>query len=135
MIDAGLAPQLARAVVRGLLPPEHALATIAIGAAGDADVADTIRRDEHLLGLYIDRLDLERGLAGVAIHDVALPMLRRREPPPRNAIRAAAHDVNGAHGFPLTEEDVEEELLELLRRLKAKALAGARPWRRWRYHG
>jgi hypothetical protein len=130
-----LPEQLARAVVRGFLPAEHALATLAVEAAGDdtRDLADAIRFKEHLLEQHLDRLDLERGLACVAIHDAALPMLRRREPPPRNAIRAVAHDVNGAHGFPLTEEDVEDALLELLRRLKAKALA-AQPWRRRRYH-
>ncbi len=142
---AALAVQLARPVVRGMLPTDQAHAALAAAAcraqregrmSPAADIEDSLRILCHLLQIQVEKLEIERTRVAAAIGTAVRPLLNRREP--RNRVRAEAHDVCADAGRPFTEAEVEELLLDEL--MKARLRAGVRPpepvpRRGRRYHG
>jgi hypothetical protein len=141
---AALTVSLARPVVRGLLPLEHAEATIAAVCArtaragtlaGNGDAADAFQFWTFMLSQHIDREDERRAMAADDIWRVALPMVRAGAG--RQRVRAEAHDVNSRRGFCFSEAEVEQVLLDHLHDMKdhaeakARATAPRRPMRRY----
>jgi hypothetical protein len=107
-----LAAELARPVARGYLTLTEAhtamltgtVAAERLGKLGRYKAVDVYRLQQHILGLRLEQLENKRA--------DAVSRIRRRVREhiaigkPRNAVRAEAHDVNGAAGFPLDEPDV-----------------------------
>jgi hypothetical protein len=105
------ARSMARPVVRGWMPRSHAYAAImATSFRTCGDDIPAMFRDfrfrRHLLDQEINRLDVARQLAEYRIGRLVWRMAD--EARAQNAIFAAAHNINGDAGFPLTEEEVTD---------------------------
>lgn len=107
---AALTQSLARPVTLGMLPAPHARAAVALAvlraAPPAADLAGMIHIWLHLLAAHIRRLEDQRDLLTHAIKRRLRPMIAARKP--WNQLMAAAHDLNGADGFPLAEAEVSD---------------------------
>lgn len=64
------------------------------------------RGAQHVLNLRIQDETLRRDLAAHAIARVMQPLLASLRP--SRMLLAEAHNINGARGFPLTEEEVTD---------------------------
>jgi hypothetical protein len=132
-----LAVSLARPVVRGMLPFDHAEAAIAatIGRAwrigilpDDTDPAGLIEVAWHILRLNIDLQENKRDAVISAIVRTVRPLIDKQNPShPRGFIRAEAHDINAEHGFLLSEAEVEEILVQQLHEWRARVMASQQP--------
>ena len=109
------AKRLARPVVRGWMPLEHAYANLLVASIqeeregridGTGNARDVFRFKRFLLQTEISRLEVQRDLAELRIKRLIKPLLAIRKP--SNAVFAEAHGVNGEAGFPLTEEEVTD---------------------------
>lgn len=105
---------LARPVARGWLSLTHAHTSLmadAFKAERDGDLDGCQPLDVWRIGCHLLSQQLERELVR---RDVAAAKVRRRLRPlialrrPRNVLLAEAHDVNGADGFPFTEEEITD---------------------------
>jgi hypothetical protein len=110
----GIAREMARPVARGDLPLVQADAAIICdtlqqersGALQGLKAPDVVRLKRFLLRGFVEREQVRRDLAEHRIRRLLAPMIAARKPP--NALLAEAHGVNGAAGFPLTEEEVTD---------------------------
>jgi hypothetical protein len=143
-----LAVSLARPVVRGMLPIDHAEAAIAaaIGRAWrigilpyDTDPEGLIGIANHILRLNIELQENKRDAVISEIMRKVRPLIDKRLPLGR--VRAEAHDVNADGGSLLTEAEVEEAIVHMLYQARARAQARSGvmppskpPWRPRRYH-
>ena len=139
-----LAVSLARPVVRGLLPIDHAGAAIAAAIArderagtspGSGTFAEKLAIVCHIMGLNIEREENRRAKAAHDIWQNARPMIQKGAA--RGAVRAQAHNINAEHNRAFEEHEVEDVLLDLLASMEARAKAEQRaksPWRPRRYH-
>jgi hypothetical protein len=110
----GLAREMGRPVARGEIPLAHADAALWVdtlqqerdGALGPLYACDVARFKRWLLRQEVERQQVARDLAAHRVRRAVAPMLaaHRRS----NAVLAEAHGVNGAAGFPLTEEEVTD---------------------------
>jgi hypothetical protein len=104
-----LAVELARPVARGLLPRSIADATILMTALrccdGRYDPIDTAQIAAFVLRRRARDMTMKRDVAESRIIHSLRPLIARREP--KNVLLHAAHDVNGAAGFPLSETEVD----------------------------
>lgn len=106
--------ELADPVARGSMPLTHAYAamlasTVAAERCGQLtpyQAPDVFRLQKHLLGQHLDRAETKRAVTEGRIVRVIKPMIAVRRP--SNAVLAEAHGVNGAAGFPLTEDEVTD---------------------------
>lgn len=107
-----LAAELARPVARGHLTrteADAALLAATLKAKRDGmtyDVRDVYRGLRHILSLHLEAEQRRRDLAAHRIRRRLKPLIAQRNPP--NVLLAEAHDVNGAAGFPLAEDDVTQ---------------------------
>lgn len=131
---AALATSLARPVVRGLMPLEHAEAAVAAACgkaardgtlAGNGDVADAIRIATHILHCTLTNHDTAVVLTSAAIDRVITPMIEKGVLIGR--IRAEAHNVNADRGTLMTEAQVEETVKTVLCRIEPRVRAPKRP--------
>jgi hypothetical protein len=115
------ARSLARPVARGLLALPHAQAGLRALAyrrardgtlEGDGDPEGAFAFANWLLDRHLQDERTQRGLVENRI-DFALRtkirLLRKS-----SALRAEAHDVNAALGFPLSEQEVDDRVAELM---------------------
>jgi hypothetical protein len=108
-----LAKQLAGPIARGRLPAGQATAALFVvslhleraGLLG-YDAIDVAQIAEHIAGLRNRNDAARRETTEGAIRRVMQPLLGIGAR--SNRLRAAAHDENGAAGFPLSEAEVEE---------------------------
>lgn len=113
--------ELARAVVRGYLLPAIAEAALVAIAARNTrtgidkrDLADAIRFDRHVFEHALDRAETAADTAQAAIVRATRWLAARRAP--SRVILDEAHNANKAHGFPLTERQVNAIAADALRR-------------------
>ena len=106
-----LAAALARPVARGYLTLTEAHAELLLAACHavrdgypDHDAAGIWRLQRHVLRLHLEAEERRRDLAEARVKHRLRPLIALRKPP--NVLRAEAHDVNGAAGFPLEEREV-----------------------------
>lgn len=104
-----LTQSLARPVSRGLLPAAHAYAAIVTAvaratAAGD-DLEGLVAFWWFILGEQVYALSGRRDVVVHKICRAIKPMILRQQR--SNAMRAEAHEINGATGFLLTETEVD----------------------------
>jgi hypothetical protein len=123
-----LATSLAKPVARGYLTLGQAHASLicrVLQAERDGDLAPYAATDvfsglRHVLGLNLENLERDRALAELRIRWRIRPMIAVRRP--SNVLRAEAHDLNGAAGFPLSEDEVDdiaaEEVWHSMSRIK-----------------
>jgi len=107
-----LAISLARPVVRGYLTPYDARCAIAVHTARAEregrlgyDPDHVISFGRFLLASQIKQLETKRSVTALHIVQRIRPLIATKRP--RNEVRAEAHDVNGAEGFPFAEPEVE----------------------------
>lgn len=110
----GLARELGRAVARDMLPLEEAYAAC-INAALEAERTDGLSHYNasdvcsflrFLVQDTAKREDERRMLARHRIRRTLQPLVAMHKP--SHILRAEAHGVNGAEGFPLTEPEVDD---------------------------
>jgi hypothetical protein len=114
----GIAREMGRPVARGEIPLVQADAaiicdTLAQERAGALDglkAPDVVRLKRFLLRQEMERHRVARELAAYRIERFIKPMIAARKPP--NALYAEAHGINGAAGFPLSEEEVTDIVRE-----------------------
>jgi hypothetical protein len=113
------ARDLARPVRRGLLALPQAQAGLRATChrlarqgqlAGDGDPEGWFAHLNWVLCREIDRQQAVADTVGGGIGRRTREMIRARRA--SNEVRAAAHDINGAAGFALTEREVEEIVAE-----------------------
>lgn len=113
------AASLAGPVRRGLLPLPHAQAGLRATChqlaregrlEGDGDPEGWFGHLNWVLCREIDRQQAAADTVGGGISRRTREMIRARRA--SNEVRAAAHDINGAAGFSLTEREVEEIVAE-----------------------
>jgi hypothetical protein len=110
----GIAREMGRPVARGEIPLVQADAaiicdTLAQERAGALDglkAPDVVRLKRFLLRQEVHRQEVARELAAYRIERLVKPMIAAHRP--RHALLAEAHGVNGAAGFPLSEDEVTE---------------------------
>lgn len=107
-----LAVSLARPVCLGYISRHEAWAAIGVHIARaeragrlDYDPGEVASFSRWLLASQIKRLETKRSVTALHIVRRIKPMIATGGP--RNAVRAEAHDVNGAEGFPFAEPEVE----------------------------
>lgn len=112
-MSVALAVELARPVVRSLLPLASAEAALALAlvreeragtSPGAGSFDEKWRIDCHILRLNVEIQEDARDKAIEAIARVIKPMIRAHLP--WNHLLAAAHDINGRTGFLLLEPEV-----------------------------
>jgi hypothetical protein len=110
----GIAREMGRPVARGEMPLVQADAAIICdtlaqersGALDGLKAPDVVRLKRFLLRQEVRRQEVARELAAWRIERLVKPMIAAHTP--RNALLAEAHGVNGAAGFPLSEDEVTE---------------------------
>jgi hypothetical protein len=139
-MSVALAVELARPVVRSMLPLELAEAALAVALAreeragtspGTGSFDEKWRIDCHILRLNVEIQEDARDKAiGIIVRRIQ-PLIDSYSPIGR--VRAEAHDVNADRGFMLSEPEVEGVIIQALYRAEAKVRAQSprRPMRRY----
>jgi len=120
-----LAGDLGRAVARRLITASSAYAALSLAAMKLPDGSELLPEAWTCLVGHARWHTRERGETERQIGAVLLPMIGERRP--KNALLAEAHGVNGARGFLLTEDEVNETAAEAVWASLPKA-----PWSRRR---
>ena len=124
----GMARQAARAVVMGYLTPaqrDAALIAAACRAEREGRTESTaprvVRFAQHLAKQEAQHVDIRRRSTEYRIAREARRLIEANAPVGR--VWAEVHNINGAAGFPLTEEEVRHEVTA-----EAAAVIRARHW-------
>lgn len=105
-----IAGDLGRAVGRGILKASQAYAGLAVAALAIPDGEELLPQAWDCLVGHARWHVRERRETERQIGEIILPMIKERRP--KNALLAEAHGVNGARGFLLTEDEVNETAAE-----------------------